>query len=51
MKKLLITLITISMISACSSTPPKAKEPKGDWVQINNKHYYEENAKPTKGNQ
>ena len=41
MKKIVLTLITILLIS---STPPKAKEPKGDWTQINDKHYYEENA-------
>lgn len=44
MKKIVLTLITILLISACSSTPPKAKEPKGDWTQINDKHYYEENT-------
>ena len=44
MKKIVLTLITILFISACSSTTPKSKEPKGDWTQINDKHYYEENA-------
>ncbi|HDX1088234.1 TPA: hypothetical protein RNX31_002135 [Pasteurella multocida] len=47
MKKLSIMLLSVLFISACSSTPPKVKEPTGDWIQINNTHYYEENAKPT----
>ncbi|WP_439295219.1 hypothetical protein [Lonepinella sp. BR2882] len=46
MTKTILLLTSILFISACSS-PPKAKEPSGDWVQINNSHYYEENAKPT----
>lgn len=50
MKKIVLTLITILLISACSSTPPKAKEPKGDWTQINDKHYYEETQRQTEAN-
>lgn len=45
MKKLSIILLSTVFLFACSGTPPKAKEPKGDWIQINNSHYYEENAK------
>lgn len=47
MKKLSIVLIIIGFLSACSGSLPKVKEPKGDWIQINNSHYYEENGKPT----
>ncbi|MFC1118067.1 hypothetical protein ACFGY2_11395 [Pasteurella multocida] len=47
MKKLSMILLSAAFLSACSGSPPKVKEPQGDWIQINNSHYYEENAKPT----
>lgn len=43
-EKIIFAIITVLLISACSSSPPKAKGTKGDWTQINDKHYYEENA-------
>ncbi|WP_279573818.1 hypothetical protein [Volucribacter amazonae] len=48
MKNLSILFLSIAFLSACSNSPPKVKEPKGDWIQINNSHYYEENAKQNK---
>lgn len=47
MKKLSMVLLSALFLSACSGSPPQVKEPQGDWIQINNTHYYEENAKPT----
>lgn len=44
MKKLSMILLSVLFISACSSSQPAPKEPKGSWIQINNTHYYEENA-------
>lgn len=46
MKKIIVALLII-FLSACSGSPPGTKEPKGNWVQINSSHYYQENAKPT----
>lgn len=46
MKKSILALLII-FLSACSGSPPETKEPKGSWMQINDSHYYQENAKPT----
>ena len=44
MKKLILCISVIFFLSGCSGTPPSAKEPKGNWKQINDPHYYKENA-------
>lgn len=47
MKALFLILSTTLFISACSSSPPQANEPKGKWQQVNSSHYYIENANKT----
>lgn len=44
MKTLLCILTASLFLTACSSTPPQPKEPKGKWQQINSAHYYIDNA-------
>lgn len=47
MKRLILIITTSLFLSACSGSPPKPNEPKGNWHQINSSHYYEENANKT----
>lgn len=44
MKKLILCISVIFFLFGCSGTPPSTKEPKGNWKQINDPHYYKESA-------